>query len=159
MKRIAVYPGSFDPLTIGHLEIIKKAAKLFDELHVVIGIKNTKIDKSMFTLEQRLEMLQLVTKDIPNVILNTHEGLIVDYASKINAIALIRGIRNSRDFDYEITQYHFNHELNKNVETIILLPNAESLYISSSAVKELMYFNADYSKYVPKEIYEYIKNK
>lgn len=159
MNKIAVYPGSFDPITNGHLEIIKKASKLFDELYVVIAIKNTKIDKAMFSLDERIEMLKLVTKDIPNVKLDIHQGLIVDYAAKVGAKALVRGIRNAKDFDYEITQYHFNHELNKDVETVVLLPDVDSLYVSSSAVKELMYFNANIEKYVPKEINEYIEKK
>lgn len=158
MKKIAVYPGSFDPMTIGHLEIIEKAAKLFDKIYVIVCINKSK-SSSLFTLEERLEMLKLTTKNIPNVEIDVHEGLAMDYANKVDANVLVKGVRNAKDFDYEITQYHFNHEINSNVETIVFLPNVSSLFISSSAVKELMSFHADYSKYVPNEIMPYLLEK
>ena len=157
MKRVIV-PGSFDPITNGHLEIIQKAAKLFDKVYVILCINKSK-SSSLFTLEERLEMLKLITKDIENVVVDVHYGLAMDYASKVNANALVKGVRNAKDFDYEITQYHFNHQINNKVETVVFLPDVSSLYISSSAVKELMSFHAEYSQYVPKEILGFLKEK
>ncbi|MBQ9730638.1 MAG: pantetheine-phosphate adenylyltransferase [Bacilli bacterium] len=158
MSKIAVYPGSFDPMTIGHLEIIQKASKLFDKVYVILCINKSK-SASLFTLEERLEMLKIITKDIPNVEVDVHYGLAMDYATKVNANALVKGVRNAKDFDYEITQYHFNHQINSKVETVVFLPDVSSLYISSSAVRELMSFHAEYSQYVPKEILKFLKEK
>ena len=158
MKKIAVYPGSFDPITNGHLEIIQKAAKLFDKIYVIICINKSKTN-SFFTLEERVEMLKIITKDIKNVEVDVHYGLAMDYATKVNANALVKGVRNAKDFDYEITQYHFNHAINNKIETVVFLPDVSSLYISSSAIKELMSFHADYTNYVPKEIIPYLKKK
>jgi pantetheine-phosphate adenylyltransferase len=104
-------------------------------------------------------MLKLITKNIDNVVVDVHYGLAMDYATKVNADALVKGVRNARDFDYEITQYHFNHQINSKVETVVFLPDVSSLYISSSAVKELMSFHAEYSQYVPEEILGYLKEK
>ena len=158
MEKIAVYPGSFDPITNGHLEIIQKAAKLFDKVYVILCINKSK-SHSLFTLEERLEMLKLITQNIDNVVVDVHYGLAMDYATKVNANALVKGVRNAKDFDYEITQYHFNHQINSKVETVVFLPDVSSLYISSSAIKELMAFHAEYSQYVPEEILGFLKEK
>jgi len=158
MKKIAVYPGSFDPITNGHLEIIQKAAKLFDKVYVIICINKSK-SSALFTIDERLSMLKEITKDIENVEVDIHYGLAMDYATKVNANALVKGVRNAKDFDYEITQYHFNQQINSKIETVVFLPDVSSLYISSSAVKELMSFHAEYSMYVPKEILNTLKEK
>lgn len=158
MKRIAVYPGSFDPITNGHFDIIEKASKLFDEVHVIICINKSK-NSSLFSITERLEMLNLVTQNLSNIVVDFHEGLAVEYAKKVGATSLIKGVRNAKDFDYELTQYHFNKHINPELETVVLLPNLENLFVSSSAIKELMSFNADYTNYVPKEILHIIKAK
>lgn len=155
MSRTVVYTGSFDPITRGHEEIIKKASRLFDTVYVVTCVNTNK--KSSFTINERVEMLKKVTAKYSNVIADSYEGLAVDYARKVKAIAMIRGVRNAKDFDDEISQYYFNHKIDKNIETIVLMPDVHSLYISSSAIKELAAFNQDFSKYVPSEICEEIK--
>ena len=156
--KIAIYPGSFDPVTNGHIDIINKASNLFDKVYIVVCI-NKKKKLNRFTLEERLEMLKEATKDIENVEVDIHEGLAVDYAKKRNAVAMIRGVRNQTDFDYEITQYFFNKNLANNLETVVLFPNIENLFVSSSTVNELLSFDSEIDKYVPKSVSDYIKNK
>jgi pantetheine-phosphate adenylyltransferase len=158
MKRIAVYPGSFDPITIGHLEIIEKACRLFDEVHLVVA-NNLQKPTATFSIEERLNMVKLATTKIKNLKVNSFDGRMLSYAEKVKAIAIIRGLRNSKDFDNELTMYYFNHQMNPNIETVILLPNADSLFISSTYIKELAMIKADFSKYVPKEVHTLIKNK
>lgn len=158
MKRTAIYPGSFDPLTNGHEEIIRKASKLFDEVTVVVGYNSQK-DHSSFTVEERVDMIAKVIKKYPNVKVDSHNGLIIDYAEKVDATAIVKGIRNPMDFNEELTQYHYNHSFNKNIETVVLLPDVESLYISSSAVKVLADFGHSLKGYVPKEILKDIEAK
>lgn len=158
MKRIAVYPGSFDPITIGHLEIIKKACRLFDEVHLVVA-NNLQKPKSTFSIEERIQMVKLSTKGIANLKVNSFDGVTLNYAEKVKAVAIIRGLRNSKDFDNELTMYYFNHNMNPKIETVILLPNAESLFVSSTYIKELAMINADFSRYVPKPVHSLIKQK
>jgi len=158
MKKIAIYPGSFDPLTIGHVEIMEKAAKIFDEVYVVVCVNPSK-PPATFTVEERLEMIEKSAKYINNVKIDKHFGRALDYAERVGAVAMIRGIRNTRDLENEITQYHFNHQMNRDIETVIIFPNAESLYISSSSIKELAQIKSDFRKYVPKGAYEIIKKR
>jgi pantetheine-phosphate adenylyltransferase len=158
MPKIAIYPGSFDPITRGHEEIMQKASKLFDQVYVVVCINSNK-PNSLFTSEERLAMLKKVTAKYPNIEADSYEGMAFNYAIKKGAVAMIRGVRNARDFDAEIAQYYFNHKINRTIETVILMPDVTSLYISSSAVKELASFNRNFSKFVPVEIYDDIKDK
>ncbi len=158
MTKIAVYTGSFDPITRGHEEIMKKASRIFDKVYVVVCINRTKPVAS-FTVEERLQMLQKVTAKYNNLEADVHYGMAVEYATKVGAVAMIRGVRNARDFDNEITQYYFNHQIKAGIETVVLMPDVHSLYISSSAIKELASFQRDFSKYVPAEIYEQIREK
>lgn len=156
MARIAIYPGSFDPITIGHAEIMEKAAKLFDKVYVVVCVNPNKPEAS-FTADERVAMIKKVVADYPNIKVDKHSGTALSYAERVGAVAMIRGVRNPSDFSNEITQYHFNHNMNKNIETVILFPSAESLYISSSSIKELCEIKAEFKKYVPKEVYKDIK--
>lgn len=158
MKKIAIYPGSFDPITIGHVEIMEKAAKLFDEVYVVVCINPNK-PKSTFTADERVEMIKASSAHIKNIKVDKFFGKSLDYAAKVGAVAMIRGVRNTVDFENEISQYHFNHHMNCNIETIILFPDAGSLYISSSSIKELALIHADFKEYVPEAAYEQIKDK
>lgn len=158
MKRIAVYPGSFDPITIGHLEIINKACRLFDEVHLVVA-NNLQKPASTFSIKERIEMVKLSTKGIANLKVSSFDGRMLSYAEKVKAVAIIRGLRNSKDFDNELTMYYFNHQMNPKVETVILLPNVESLFISSTYIKELAMIDSDFSKYVPKQVHKLIKAK
>ncbi len=156
MPRIAIYPGSFDPITIGHAEIMQKASRLFDKVYVVVCVNPNKPDAS-FSADERVNMIRKVVDKLDNVQVDKHKGTALSYAEKVGACAMIRGVRNTADFANEITQYHFNHNMNKNVETVILFPDAQSLYVSSSSIKELATIKADFSQYVPSEVYAEIK--
>lgn len=153
----AVYPGSFDPLSNGHLDIIKRAAKILDELHVVVSVNKKK--NSTFSIEERVEMIKLVTKNIPNVYVTSYEGLIVNYCKENKAKILIRGLRNYQDYEAEFSLYQFNRDIDPNIETMLMMPTKKHIFVSSSAIKELVSFDADISNYVPKEIKEMIINK
>lgn len=153
----AVYPGSFDPLSNGHLDIINRASKKIDELHIVVSFNIHK--KSTFTVSERVEMIKLVTKDLPNVFVTSYDGLIVNYCEENNIDILIRGLRNYQDYENEFSLYQFNKDINPNVETILMFPSSKNQFVSSSAIRELVSFNQDISSYVPKEIKDLIVNK
>ena len=153
----ALYPGSFDPLSNGHLDIISRASNIFDELHIVVSYNIHK--KSTFTVEERINMIKLVTKDIPNVIVSSYDGLIVNYCKENNIDILIRGLRNYQDYENEFSLYQFNKDINPDVETILLMPSSKNQFVSSSAIRELVSFNQDISPYVPQEIKDIIVNK
>ena len=152
--RKAVYPGSFDPLSNGHLDIIKRASKLFDELHILISINVFK--KSLFTPEERIEMIKLVTKDIPNIKVTSYDGLVVNYCKENGIDIIIRGLRNYSDYENEFSLFQYNRDIDKSIETVLLMPTTKNQVVSSSAVKELVTFDCDISKYVPKEIKDII---
>ncbi len=156
MKK-AVYPGTFDPLTIGHLDIIKRAARVVDELHVVVADNYKK--KPTFTTEERIEMIKRVTSDIENIIITSTSDLVVRYAHRNGIDVMIRGLRNIQDYENEYALYQFNRNLNRNIETIILFPSSRNHFVSSSAIKELIVHHADISPYVPKEIIRDVQEK
>ena len=153
----AVYPGSFDPLSNGHLDIILRASKMLDEVHIVVSsnIKKT----STFTVEERINMIKMVTKDIPNIFVTSYDGLIVNYCKENGINILIRGLRNYQDYENEFSLFQFNRDINPNIETILMLPSSKNQFVSSSAIKELVTFNCDISQYVPAEIKDIIINK
>ena len=153
----AVYPGSFDPLSNGHLDIILRASKMLDEVHIVVSsnIKKT----STFTVEERINMIKMVTKDIPNIHVTSYNGLIVNYCKENGINILIRGLRNYQDYENEFSLFQFNRDINSDIETILMLPSSKNQFVSSSAIKELVTFNCDISKYVPSEIEDIIVNK
>ena len=148
-----IYPGSFDPVTYGHLDIIKRSAEMVDEL--VVGVLNNKAKTPLFSVEERVKMLEEVTKDIPNVKIIPFEGLLVDFAHKLNAKIVIRGLLAITDFEYELQMAQTNHKLASDVETIFLTTNLQYSYLSSTTVKEVAAFGGDISQFVP----DYIEQK
>lgn len=156
MKK-AIYPGSFDPVTVGHLDIIKRASKLVDELIVVVLINESKTP--FFSLEERVLMLEDELKELDNVKVTCYKGLLVDFAKKENVNAIIRGLRGNVDFQYEIIMAQTNKALSESIETIFLITDSKYSYISSSTVKEVAAFGGDISKFVPKSVENKILKK
>jgi pantetheine-phosphate adenylyltransferase len=156
MKK-AVYPGTFDPLTIGHLDIIKRAARIVDELHLVVADNYKKIPT--FTTQERIDMIRLVTADLDNVIVSSSDDLVVRYAKDNGIELMIRGLRNIQDYENEYALYQFNRNINRHIETLILFPSSKNHFVSSSAIKELVVHHADISPYVPKEIIKIVQQK
>lgn len=150
MERIAVYAGSFDPVTVGHEDIIRRAAKLCDKLYVTVMHNPNK--KGCFTVAERVEMLRRVTADLPTVQIDAWDGLMVDYLRKKEAAYVVRGLRGVTDFESEKTLAELNARLMPGAETIFLMSKPEHACISSSAVREAALFHADYSSFVPSSI-------
>lgn len=157
MARICVYAGSFDPVTVGHEDIIRRAAKLCDKLYVTVMYNPAKT--GCFTVAQRLELLTRVCRDLPNVEVDAWSGLMVDYVRKMNADFVVRGVRGSADLESESTLTQINNRLLPGLETILLMAKPELACISSSAVREAAFFDADFSSFVPECIYPDIKAK
>lgn len=155
--KIGVYPGSFDPITYGHLDVIMRSAKLFDVLY--IGVLNNSSKSALFTAEERVEMIHAVTKGIPHLKIEAFEGLLVDYANLIHADAIVRGLRAVTDFEYEIQLAQTNHKLNSRVDTVFLTTSTEYAYLSSSVVREIAMYEGDISQFVPKDIIGTIYDK
>ena len=155
--RVGIYPGSFDPVTLGHLDIIKRASNLVDKLYVAV-IKNKK-KKSLFTVDERLDMLERVTKDIHNVEVESFDGLTVEYAKQKDANVIFRGLRAVTDFEYELQIAQTNHQLNPNIDTVFLITNVEYAYLSSSIVREIASYNGEIDRFVPELVLEDIYNK
>lgn len=155
--RIGIYPGSFDPVTQGHLDIILRASKLVDKL--IIGVLINGAKQPMFSMEERVEMIQRVTKNLPNVEVEAFDGLLVEFAQKKEASVLVRGLRAVTDFEYELQIAQTNHRLNPFVDTIFLTTSVEYSYVSSSIVREIASYGGDISKFVPECIVEDIYKK
>ncbi len=156
MKR-AVYPGSFDPPTLGHLDIIKRSAGIVDEL--VVAILHNSAKNALFSVEERVSMLKEATAGLPNVKIATFNGLLVDYVKEIDASMIVRGLRAVTDFEYELQITQTNHILNPEVETIFLTTNLKYSYLSSTIVKEIASYGGDISQFVPPEFIERIYKK
>ena len=148
--KIAVFPGSFDPITIGHVDLVKRAMPLFDKIIVAVGVNTTK--KYLFPLEQRLDWLRQVFAEYPNVEVDFFENLTADYCKRIGARYLLRGLRNSSDFDYEKTISQLNHIIGGGIETLFLISQPEFSHISSTIVREIIVGGADATPFIPKEI-------
>lgn len=149
--RIAVFPGSFDPITLGHYDIIERASPLFDKLIIAIGQNSQK--KYMFPLEKRIEFIRKATEDFPNVEVDYFEGLTVDYCLEKNAQYILRGLRNPADFEFEKAIAHTNRTLaHKKLETVFLLTSSGKSFISSSIVREIMSHNGEYQLLVPDSV-------
>jgi len=157
MKRIAVYPGSFDPVTNGHVDIIRRAAGLFDELVVALLVNRAK--KPFFTTAERLNLLKKAAGDIPNVTVESFEGLLVDFVSGRGASVIVRGMRAVSDFENEFSMAMANNQMNRSIETVFLFASLENMFLSSSIVKEIGSYRGDISGMVPPEILEDIKIK
>ncbi len=154
---IAVYPGSFDPPTNGHIDIIGRAAKIFPE--VVVAITHNYNKNHMFTLEERLSMMKESVRSIKNVKVTSFSGLLVDYLNEIDSFCIVRGLRALSDFEYEFQMALMNRKLKHDVETIFLMPDQEYTFLSSSMVREIASLGGNFKNFVPSIVYKKIKNK
>ena len=157
MKRIAIYPGSFDPVTNGHIDIVQRGTKLFD--HIIVTILHNPNKETLFTLEERMEMLQESMRDIPAISFDTFGGLLVDYAKKCSAHAILRGMRAVSDFEYEFQMALMNRKLNRDVQTVFLMTGLRWIFTSSSIIKEAAQFGGDITDMVPAIVNAKIKAK
>ena len=153
----AIYPGSFDPVTIGHFDIIKRAARITDELF--IGVLQNKAKTPLFSVEERVIMLGEVTKNLDNVKIVPFEGLLVDFAKQMNAQVIVRGLRAITDFEYELQMSQTNRKLNSDVETLFLTTSLDYSYLSSTTVKEVASFGGDISQFVPDFVADRVTEK
>ena len=153
----AVYPGSFDPVTFGHLDIITRSAKLVDELIVGVLVNNAK--SPLFSVEERVKILEKTVENLPNVKVIPFEGLLVEFVRKMEAQMVVRGLRAITDFEYELQMAQTNHKLEPEVETIFLTTSLDYSYLSSSTVKEVAAFGGDISQFVPHIVIERMQEK
>ena len=156
-KRLAIYPGSFDPVTNGHLDIIERGLKLFDRIIVAVLINPYK--QPLFTVEERLDLLRKSLAQFPNVEVNTSEGLLVDYAVQNGAEAILRGMRAVSDFEHEFQMALMNRRLNRKIETVFLMTGLRWIFTSSSIIKEAASFGGQVKELVPEVVYEKLKQK
>jgi len=156
-ERVAIYPGSFDPPTYGHLDLIERASKIFDKLIVAVARNNEK--SCTFTVAERIEMLEEITRAVPNVEVESFLGLTADFARERSAVALVRGLRVVSDFEYEITIAVANQKLNPNIDTVCLMPSERFLLLSSRIVREIAQFGGNLSEFVHPEIEERLRQK
>jgi len=157
VKRIAVYPGSFDPVTLGHLDIIHRSAKQFD--HLIVAVLNNSSKNPLFSVEERKELLAEVTKDLPNVSIDSFRDLLVRFMRTRNAQVIVRGIRSVTDFEYELQLASTNHQLDGEIETIFMMTNPRYSYLSSSIVKEIAQFHGNVQDLVPPVVEQALKGK
>lgn len=155
--KLAICPGSFDPVTCGHLDIISRAAAMFDKVIVVVMVNNNK--HPLFTQEERVELLRRATASMPNVEVETYSGMLAEYAREKQANVIVKGLRAMSDFEYEFQMALTNRKLNSSVETVFLTTNAEYMYLSSSLVKQVASFGGDIHEFVPACIVEDILEK
>lgn len=153
--RRAIYPGTFDPVTNGHLDILKRACKMFDEIIIAVAESETK--NPMFSLEQRIEMVNAVTKKFPKVKVIGFNGLLVTLSDNLDANIIIRGLRAVSDFEYELQMGYANASLKKDLETIYLMPSLEHAFVSSSVVRSILHFDGKIDHLLPPEAYKIIQ--
>ena len=153
----AIYPGSFDPVTYGHLDIMKRSSKIVDEL--VVGVLNNNAKMPLFSAAERVKMLKEVTTGFDNIVIVPFEGLLVDFAKKMEAELIIRGLRAITDFEYELQMTQTNHKLGPGLETMFLTTSIEYSYLSSTTVKEIAAFGGDTSQFVPEVVGRELKDK
>ncbi|MCD8045917.1 MAG: pantetheine-phosphate adenylyltransferase [Clostridiales bacterium] len=156
MKR-AIYPGSFDPPTFGHLDIIERSARMVDELNVAVLKNNAK--NPLFSAEERVSMIKELTSHLPNVTVSSFDGLTADYASQTGATIVVRGLRAVTDFEYELQIAQTNHAINEQIDTIFLTTNLKYSYLSSTIVKEVASYGGDISKFVPDAVRDSVYEK
>jgi pantetheine-phosphate adenylyltransferase len=157
LPKKAIYPGSFDPITNGHLDILDRSLKLFSEITIVVAGTGSK--NPLFTPDERVELIQEVTQDRPGVQVKRWNGLIMDYARQNNISAVIRGLRAASDFEYEFMMASMNKQLNADVETIFMMTSQDLYFVSSTMIKELFHYGGDISAYVPKEALAGLRKK
>ena len=155
--RRAIYPGSFDPVTFGHLDIIKRSSRLFDE--IIVGVLNNSQKNALFSIDERVNMIKELTREYPNVRVDSFDGLLVDYAKEVDATVIIRGLRAVTDFEYELQIAQVNHVQNASLETIFLTTSLNYSYLSSTVVREFASHGGDISRFVPAEIIPLIEDK
>ncbi len=156
-NNIGIYPGTFDPVTNGHLDIIKRAVVMFDKLYIAISNNTSK--KTFFSLEEREDLLRDVTRDFPEVEIVVCDELTVNFAKKLGAKFLVRGLRAVTDFEYELQMANTNRKIEPEIDTIFLMTSSEYSYLSSSLIKEIAKYNGDISKFVPKIVAQKINQK
>ncbi len=156
MKRV-IYPGTFDPVTYGHIDVIRRAMELFDE--VIVTVAKNPAKKEMFTLEERIYMLKESLKDFPNVKVDSFGGLVVEHARELGAVGIVRGLRAISDFEYEFQMALMNRKLNEDFKTIFLMPHEKYTYLNSTIIRNLSQFDADVSEFVPPCVVEKLKEK
>ena len=150
MRRIAVCPGSFDPVTYGHIDIFNRASKLFDKVIILVSTNVNK--KPLFTPTERIKMIMQVTEGMDNVVIDILDGLLADYVKDVGAVAIVKGLRAVSDFEYEFQMALANKKLYPDAETVFLTTSAENMYLSSSGVKQIATFDGDISSFVPDAI-------
>ncbi len=157
--RIAVCPGSFDPVTKGHLDIIERASRLFDKVIVLVSFNPSKRTTAAFTIEERMKLIMRVTEGMENVLVDCNSGLLADYLEQTGACAIVKGLRAVSDFEYEFQMALANKKLYPKAETVFLTTSTENMYLSSSVVKEIASLGGDISGFVPPEILDDIKER
>lgn len=156
-EKIAVVPGSFDPVTLGHLDIINRAADIFDVVY--IAVLNNSAKKPLFSVEERIDLIAQVTKQYSNIVIESSSGLLIDYAKQKKAKAIIRGLRAVSDFEYEMQITSMNRVLDENIETFFIMTKNQYSFLSSSIVKEVAKYGGNVSELVPKVVEEALKKK
>lgn len=154
MNKIAIYPGTFDPITNGHLDIIKRSIGIFDR--VIVAVAKNESKHPMFSFERRIQMLKLATQDLLSVEVEGFECLLADFAASKNSRVIVRGLRAVSDFEYELQMGYTNNSLNTNLETIYFMPHLQNAFISSSVVRSIIVYSDNFAHLVPKVVYEYI---
>jgi pantetheine-phosphate adenylyltransferase len=157
MSRCAIYPGSFDPVTYGHIDLIKRAAHVFDE--VIVAIAQNTQKSTLFSIQERVAMVKEATAGIANVHVESFKGLIIDFAQKKNVHVLIRGVRMVSDFEYELQMALTNRRLRETIETVFLMPSEGFSFLSSTLIKEVVSFGGDVASFVPKHVAKKLKEK
>lgn len=157
MKGLAIYPGSFDPITLGHLNVIKRAAKVFDKIIVCVGSNPNK--RTAFSMEERVEQVRKVCERFNNVEVDCSDRLLADYCRNKGAHIIIRGLRAMSDFEHECQMANFNRKMNPELDTFFLVADSKYTYLSSTAVKEMAQYGADLTEYVPREILKEVEGK
>lgn len=156
-EKIAVYPGSFDPVTNGHIDLIERAAKIFDK--VIIAVAHSRPKGVLFTVEERVAMLRDAVKAMPNVTVDDFDGLVVEYVKRTGANVMVRGLRMLSDFEYEFQMALTNRKLAGDIETIFMMPHEDYSFISSRLIKEAASFGADLRNFIPKKVVEALQKK
>ncbi len=158
-ERVAIYPGSFDPITIGHLDIIKRSAKLFDKVIVVVMSNHRKAGLHAFSVEERVDLVRKCTESLSNVEVDSYMGLLADYARQRQAIAVVKGLRAVSDFEDEFQQALINKKLNEEIETVFMAASSENMFLSSSVIKQVCALGGDVTPFIPKEVSKEIIDK
>ncbi len=155
--KIAIYPGTFDPITNGHIDVLKKAVKVFDE--VIIAVAQDSGKNPIFSLDERVELCRKSTEDLPNIKVDKFSGLVVDYANKVNAKTMIRGLRAVSDFEYELSLALMNKKLQEDIDTVFFVPANEYLYLSSTIIRQIVSLGGDVKDMIPECVEQVLLKK